>query len=101
MSEEKKDEVIKLKVIDMLKVFHNTHLEKFLSHKINAILFSEFKPDDIVQTFVQPSGHPGVPGVERKIKAKEKLVVETTQRNDQEHILRIVDKLIKEEEKNG
>ena len=99
--DEKKEIMEQISVIDGLKAFHNTHLEKFLSHKINAILFSELKPDDVVQTIVQPSGQPGIPGVERKIKAKEKLVVETKQRNDQEHILEIIDKLIKAEQKNG
>lgn len=101
--EESKEIVKQISMIDGLKAFHNTHLEKYLSHKINAILFSEMKPDDVVQTLVQQTGNSQMPGggmVERKIKAKEKLSQETKKRDEQEHILRVIEILINEEEKN-
>lgn len=97
---EEKQMVRRVTSLEILLTYHNNHLDKFLSRKINAILFSEMKPDDIVQTFIQQSGIPNVPGVERKVKAKERLTVETKQREDQRHILRIINRLIKEEE-NG
>jgi len=80
-----------------LTMFYNEHLRKFLAHKINAVLFSELKPNDVVRTVVVPSGNAQIPGMERKIKAKDVLIAETKKRNDQEHILRIIKRLIKEE----
>ena len=94
------EEIKKISDIEGLYMFYNNHLEKFLSHKINSILFSEMKPDDIVQVVVQPGNNPqmpGNPGIERRIKAKERLVVETKKRDEQEHILRVINNLIKKE----
>jgi len=95
--EEKKEQVIQLSVLDGLRAFHNTHLEKFLTHKINAIYYSEMKPNDVAKIMMIPSGNPQLPPTRRDIKAKDALTEATKARNHQDHILRIIKRLIKEE----
>ena len=92
--------VQKITPLDQLHAFYNTHYEKYVGHKINARMFGGMPKDDIVQTFVQPGPVEGMPGVERKIKAKDKATTEAKARDNQLHILRIINELIKEE-KNG
>ena len=94
---EDKNEIRELTHKEGLIMFHNEHLRKFLAHKINAVFFSEMKPNDVVKTMIVPSGNPQIPGMERKIKAKDVLVAETKRRDEQEHILRVISGLIKKE----
>jgi len=84
--------------LDMLKSFRNQHLEKFVSSKIYAKLYAEmYAPEDTVIQIIKESGQPGIPGIERKFKAKEVQANEIRINEKERKILVVIDKLIKTE----
>ena len=86
----------------MLRSFRNEHLEKYISSKIYSRTYGEmYSPNEIVMILRQPSGQPGIPGVERNLKAKELQEQELKTNEKARKVLIIIDKLIKEVEKNG
>ena len=85
--------------LEMLYAFYNEHLEKLISSTIYSTYYSELKPDEVVLIVRTPSGQPGMPGVERNIKAKELRDKEVKIKGTTEHYLRVIQRLIDEEKK--
>jgi len=99
---EKKEIIHQMTELDMLKSFRNEHLEKYISSKIYTKLYAEmYAPNDIVIQVIQPSGQPGLPGIERKLKAKEVQESELKINDKERKVLIVIDKLIAGIQKNG
>ena len=101
MPEETKEikKLRQLSLREMLVNEFNAHLLNY-AKQLTELKFLEGRPaDEIVMSFVQPSGQPGMPGLERKIKAKEAQTRTIPQLSKEESILKVIQKLIKEEDK--
>ena len=82
---------------------YNKHLSHYSRHLIEVTFTSGRPPDEIVLTIIQPTqsqpGMPNIGGIERKIRAKEAQMRGREQLSREESILKVVAKLIIEEEK--
>ena len=99
---EKKEIIDQVTELDMLKNFRNKHLVSYISSKIYSKLYAEmYAPNDIVIQVIQQGAQPGIPGIERKFKAKEMQEEELKVHEKERKVLVVIDKLIKEIKKNG
>jgi len=96
MAEEQKMRKFTLK--DLLIDEFNKHLIIYAKAFIEAKYTAGRDPNEIVVTLIQPSGNPQVPGVERKIKSKEAQSKAVREVDKQHSVLRVIERLIKEEE---
>ena len=98
--EEKKPELFRqLKVKEFLIDEYNKHLMGYVKNLIEATFTGGRPQDEIVATFIQPSGNPQIPGIERNIKAKEAQMHARKEMDKQDSVLKVISKLIKNEDK--
>ena len=99
MEEQIKEQIRKVTLKEFLIREYNKHLANYTGHLIEVTFTSGRSPDEVVLTIIQPSGQPGIPGIERKIKAKEAQMRGKEQLSREESILKVVSELILKEEK--
>lgn len=99
MEEKKEQQIKKLTVRDWLINEYNEHLVTYVKNLIEATFTGGKPQDEVVITLIQPSGNPNIPPIERNIKAKEAQVRARKEMDKQDSILRVIERLIKEENK--
>lgn len=99
MEEQIKEQIRKVTLKEFLIQEYNKHLLNYTGHLIEVAFTSNQDQNAVVLTIIQPSGQPGIPGIERKIKAKEAQMRGREQLNREDSILKVVAKLIEDEEK--
>lgn len=98
MAEDKKV-IRKLTVKEYLLNEYNTHIVIYVKNLIEATFCAGRPQDEVVVTLIQPSGNPQIPAMERKIKAKEAQVKARRELDKQDSVLRVIERLIKDEDK--
>ena len=85
----------------MLIGCYNEHIEKYVRNLIELTYVIGLPPNEIIATIIQPSGNPGMPGIERKIKAKDSQMQTKPIMEKEKSILKVIRKLIDEEDKKA
>jgi len=99
MEEEKIETIEKATVKMFLINEYNNHLLRYVKALVEATFTAGRPQDEIVLTIIQESGNPQIPGIERKIKAKEAQKRARDSIDKQDSILKVIERLIKEEDK--
>lgn len=93
------EEIKKITVKEFLISEYNNHLVGYVKNLVEATFTGGRPQDEVVITLIQPSGNANIPPIERKIKAKEAQMRARENLSKEESILKVIEKLIKEEDK--
>jgi len=99
MAEKENENLRKLTVKEWLIGEYNDHIVKYVKNLVEATFCGGRPQDEVVITIIQESGNPNLPPMERKIKAKDAQIRARKELDKQDSILRVIDRLIKAEEK--
>lgn len=99
MAEENKKIIRKLTVREYLLSEYNVHLVIYVKNLIEATFCAGRPQDEVVITLIQPSGNPQIPAMEKKIKAKEAQMKARREMDKQDSVLRVIERLMKDEYK--
>lgn len=98
MEEEKKEDIRQISVKEMLIMNYNSHIKSYVGNLIEATWTGGRDPKETVITLYQQS-QPGLPPIERHVKAKEAQLKARQFLEKEESILKVIEDLIKKEGK--
>jgi hypothetical protein len=93
------EKIQQFKTKEFLIEEYNKHLRMYVISLVEAEFAGGRPQNEIVFSFIQPSGNPQVPGMERNIKAKDAQMKARQEMSKQDSILKVIQRLIIQEDK--